>query len=622
MDIHSHHDIIKKPDKATFVNFLVKNSDDKDIMPDMTVIPDDEKQKWERKLEKKWIDGIKEDIFSNLYDVLFIKQVKNIANELCLFFCNWEKILNNIKDAYPETRTFIERIQYPANQSLFSETITPWISTDHPTITTKEYILLQQEQSISELFSQDTKHFIKTLIREPFLSYVKTHLSREDFNYINGNFKLIDSHDLIMVLQTTHENHYKRFEENYCEILEPFVKSIWWKWVDYNIRSVNEKLWGIDTKQKIEYEWKSFKWEVLKSEILTLALNGENMYIRGEPGSGKTHLMQWLLKELSQTNPQDSFIYMTWREFYNEYLSYVGYSKEEKNAEDQKKALNDFKKRFRGKILILDGIEGIFAWKRLWTKETFLSVTNSTNQIIFTWRHPLKELNIPRAAGDVNIFDELDGLEIIQVPTQEKAIKTEIIQNIFRESATLFTQTLPIKEITNMLIDHCPVNYYKSIIRWYLRGLKLQGGKEMSMKEYIEINVGTNIQLPVGDIMVSIQNFLLDSTIGKEMCNIEQNTIDLDLSLPVREILKRIKEQNIKLESSLGLFLGLITYYIREKYPEKSREEIALIVGKSNASNFYHHIKTKLQSTPRIKTTIDNRLFDAVCKKYWFSSSD
>ena len=73
-------------------------------------------------------------------------------------------------------------------------------------------------------------------------------------------------------------------------------------------------------------------------------------------------------------------------------------------------------------------------------------------------------MEIPREGGIVKISSEIN-LSLVDMPAQQpENNKRAIIKNMLIEMGDLFTQTLPIDGITNILLDHVPASDYRMII--------------------------------------------------------------------------------------------------------------------------------------------------------------
>ncbi|MEI7563743.1 MAG: hypothetical protein WCJ39_09255 [bacterium] len=73
-------------------------------------------------------------------------------------------------------------------------------------------------------------------------------------------------------------------------------------------------------------------------------------------------------------------------------------------------------------------------------------------------------MEIPRENEIVKISNEIN-LSLLDMPTQQpENNKRAIIKNMLTEMGDLFTQTLPLDGITNILLDHVPARDYRMII--------------------------------------------------------------------------------------------------------------------------------------------------------------
>ena len=506
----------------------------------------------------------------------------------------------------------------------------------------REHMIKCQNESLFDLFSKEQVERTNTMLREPFLNYISETISPTDAEYIKKHFKIIKYDKPKLKLQTVWDTNYKIFEDNYVEIFYGFLKSCWRQNMDYSIDPeeviVNKektnvqkqiKKGSLEAKTRLEHKWNTFVGDKLKEKVKDFAIKGRHLYIEGVSWSWKSHLLQWLAEELHQTKPSEGIVYMTGIAFYNEYqlISAInrGQKEKQKGDADNKKKKSEYVPsyvdQFRNKILIIDGVEGVFSWgNRLFTKEAFLAACQTAKQVIMSGRCSPWSLIIPRDENPIKISDEIKNIQDIDMPTpkeQADSKKKTIIYNIFTELGDLFTQGLPLEGIANILVDHVPPNDYKRIIEGYLVARELQEGDrdELSIKKYIERKLKLNeIWLPIEDIISTVYNLLQDDNIRETIPWILRSEIDRDKP---DELMKRIRSGQIRSDSTLWLFMELIIHFIHKGDPQLTQMELGAAIGKpASGWSILRSAKKREEEYPLLFGRIETGLINALYKKY------
>ena len=497
------------------------------------------------------------------------------------------------------------------------------------------------------------------MIWGPFLSYIEGKFWHQDVKYIENNFEIDKEQYPKIILKTDKDANYTIFEEKYVRIFYAFVSTLWRRFWWYSITNIKkdntnsqwlnttkkqEREWRLTAKTHLQYNRENFIGDKIKTEIKDLIFKGKNIYIEWWTWSGKSHLLQWLAKELHQIKPQEDILYMTGMDFYNEYQKYAtdnrkeaaeaekektGEKGEKGKTEIQPKNKNKSKKekekeykpsfidQFFWKIVIIDGIDPIFTGKKIRSKETFITAATAAKQVIFSWRRPIGEMEIPREGGIVKISSEIN-LSLVDMPAQQpENNKRAIIKNMLIEMGDLFTQTLPIDGITNILLDHVPASDYRMIIEWYLRTRNINEWDPLSIKEYIEkkLSKKDGLKLPIDDIIKNVYEILVcDEEIRKSMPWIIWSEID---NYTPEELMKKMADY-VKGDSALGLFMELVIYFIMNANPELTQIEIGKMIGKpASIGSISRATRDRRNASPRIFQRIESWLTAALYKKYW-----
>ena len=112
------------------------------------------------------------------------------------------------------------------------------------------------------------------------------------------------------------------------------------------------------------------------------------LFIYGNSGLGKTHLLHAIGNYIKQSNPNLNVLYVTCDQFTNAYIESLGSS-------SKNKAISDFRTKYRNvDVLMVDDIQ--FIGDRPSTQEEFFNTFNelyqSNKQIIITSDRPPKEI--------------------------------------------------------------------------------------------------------------------------------------------------------------------------------------------------------------------------------------
>lgn len=252
----------------------------------------------------------------------------------------------------------------------------------------------------------------------PASSYEPWIVPLEPIGYENGQFSVLTGQ--AFALSVIRKNHYQQIKEALQKVLN--------KEVDFNIvfdeglaaklkkqiqkaKQSAEKTKSLNTEGSIEHlaQMQSFSNLNLKYKFdnfvvgensrfaqaaaLTVAQNPAKKYnplfIYGDSGLGKTHLMQAIGHYIMFNNPKLKVRYIKTEDFTNELINNI------RRGGDINDRMNKFRQKFRNvDVLLLDDIQFIESKERTMEEvfHTFDSLHNSSKQIVITSDRPPKDI--------------------------------------------------------------------------------------------------------------------------------------------------------------------------------------------------------------------------------------
>jgi chromosomal replication initiator protein len=188
------------------------------------------------------------------------------------------------------------------------------------------------------------------------------------------------------------------------------------------------------------------------------------LFLYGQSGLGKTHLMQAIANHIVQHNPNAQCAYLTSEQFINEFIDSIHH-----------KTMNEFKQKYRNvDILLIDDIQFI-AGKRSTQEEffhTFNAMHDNHKQIVITSDRPPKEISDledrlvtrflwglivdiqpPDFETRVAILRKKIGLESVKVPEDVVYFIAEQIKTNIRE-----LEGALIRVVASSMLQEKPIN--------------------------------------------------------------------------------------------------------------------------------------------------------------------
>jgi hypothetical protein len=540
-------------------------------------------------------------------------------------------------------------------------------------IKARQYIISLQKETLFDVLSKDMEIFADKMMRQSFLNYIWEHFSIKYVDYIQENFKLLLHENKEFSIQTFDKSYSQSFEDKYADIFIPFFKSIWRtfrryvyipkqvvkKDISQTITSTRKGVlkWRLNSN----FNWENFVWDKLKTEITNDVINNnKNLSLVGGTWSGKTHLSQWLAKEIHNTKPNEDIIYMTWLEFYNQYQSTCAQDRaEKKKAEienrtedsekpadsddiqynydrwDERKTIGikpqaqweykpSFTDQFINKIVFIDGIDPIFLKAtRVKSQEAFLTALWNAKQFIISGNTSIVNLTIEGKKENIKVSTRLINTEERDMPTQHDKMKRAIIRNLIIEKENLFTQNLSKEGIENILIDHVEPADYKQILSWYLKYLYLNEWEDMNIKQYLEKKIEKKergIFLPAEDILSTIYMIIRCEDDIRETAP-WMKWLEVDKTDDVSQLLEKIRNGNVATDSDLWLFMEIIIYFIRKQHTELNDAEIGKIINKNSVWSIFRKAEERKHVYKKLFDGVEKWLTDALNKKYGLKPS-
>jgi chromosomal replication initiator protein len=273
-------------------------------------------------------------------------------------------------------------------------------------------------------------------------------------------------------------------------------------------------------------------------------------------GLGKTHLLQGICNELSNTHPQLEWCYVSGEEFTNEFIYAVKFGR-----------IDLFRARFRRvDVLVIDDLH--FLANKKATQEEFLHTYNAIDAggktlVLSTDRHP-------RAIADLSepLVDRLIAATVVQIDPPDFHTRREILR---RRAASM--QVEPAPEVLDFLARHITRNV-----------------RELEGALYKLAALAALAREPLG--LDLARRALADLIREKPPLTDEIEQVAADYFSVSREAI-RSKSR----DRSVTLARGVAMYLIRRKTP-MSFPEIGRACGRKNHS-------TVVMAVKRIQQTLD-----------------
>ena len=293
------------------------------------------------------------------------------------------------------------------------------------------------------------------------------------------------------------------------------------------------------------------------------------LFIHGDSGLGKTHLMQAIGQKLMESNPSAKVVYLTCEKFTNEFIDMV-----------RKGTLERFRKKYRrADILLIDDIQFLAGKERSQEEffHTFNELLDLQSQVVLTSDRPASELkNLePRL---VSRFES--GLT---VELQPPGIETRVA--ILRRKMEDWDMKLD-DSILNMLAERIQSNVRR-----------LEGGL---------VRIATFASLGTEQITVDRVEFLLKDILreeGQKKVNIDaiQKAVSEYFDLRMADMTSRRRPTNIAFPRQVAMYLS------RHLTPCSLVEIGESFGGRDHGTVIYacRKVKQRIESEPQVRDAVD-----------------
>lgn len=301
------------------------------------------------------------------------------------------------------------------------------------------------------------------------------------------------------------------------------------------------------------------------------------LYIYGDVGLGKTHLMQSIGNFIKENNPDKKVLYVTSEKFLSDFLDAVRFQKD----------TSEFRNKYRkADVLLVDDIQ-FFSGKSETQEEffnTFNALTDLNKQIILTSDKPPQQID--------NIDERLKSrFEMgLIVDIQSPSIDTRMA--IINEKASQIDKdlTLP-NDVVEFIADGIPTNVRR-----------LEGAVQKLIAYHKLVNQPYTIQLAKEAL--------------KDLINQKPSTITISY---IQEVVSQfygltIEDLKSAKRSKEIAYARQIAMYFSRKLTDTSFPKIGDEFGKKDHSTVMHayeKIETDIKSSKEFKETID-LLYDKI----------
>lgn len=303
------------------------------------------------------------------------------------------------------------------------------------------------------------------------------------------------------------------------------------------------------------------------------------LFIHGDTGLGKTHLMQAIGNELRKKRPNLSVCYITAETFLNEYINHL-----------MNKTLHEFRDKYRKvDVLLVDDVQ--FLQKGEQCQEEFFNTFNALKdkhkQIVMT--SDVAPKKIPKL--EERLISRFEGgmVQEIESPSYETRL------------AILKKKT----ENINSPISQNILEFIATNIKSHVRAIE---GALSKVKMFIMMNP----MIPVtNDILEQIlkDHISKEQTLKKLTIREIQIAVAKKYSVSLDDILSNARPQSVVTPRQLAMFIS-------RKLSTKSLKEIGVEFNKSHATLVHgvDNIKKRLDVESELKTELEEILSDLGCK--------
>ncbi|BDS04961.1 chromosomal replication initiator protein DnaA [Oceaniferula spumae] len=293
------------------------------------------------------------------------------------------------------------------------------------------------------------------------------------------------------------------------------------------------------------------------------------LFIHGDSGLGKTHLMQAIGQKLMESDPSAKVVYLTCEKFTNEFIDMV-----------RKGTLEKFRRKYRrADILLIDDIQFLAGKERSQEEffHTFNELLDLQSQVVLTSDRPASELkNVePRL---VSRFES--GLT---VELQPPGIETRLA--ILRRKMEDWDVKLA-DEILNMLAERIQSNVRR-----------LEGGL---------VRIATYASLGSEQVTVERAEFLLKDILreeGQKRVTVDsiQKAVSEHFDLRMADMTSRRRPTNIAFPRQIAMYLS------RHLTPCSLVEIGEAFGGRDHGTVIYacRKVKQRIESEPQVRDAVD-----------------
>ena len=293
------------------------------------------------------------------------------------------------------------------------------------------------------------------------------------------------------------------------------------------------------------------------------------LYIYGNVGLGKTHLMQSIGHFVLKQNPQAKVLYVTCEKFMTELIESI-----------RRKTTSEFREKYRYvDVLLIDDIQ--FISKKEQTQEeffhTFSALSEEKKQIVIASDRPPKDID--------NLDDRLrsrfsSGLVVdIGLPDYETRI------------AILHKQ----EENEGYNIDNEIINYIASNIKSNIREL------ESALRKVCATSRLINVPISLTMAQQTLQDVITPDAAPVASLPYILQMVSEQFGIPTSDILSKKRDKNYVLPRHVFIYLA-------KKHTDSTQKVIGQFLGGLDHSSVIHgirNIEDKLRTDESLKNTID-----------------
>lgn len=411
-------------------------------------------------------------------------------------------------------------------------------------------------------------------IWQNILNKLESHIDEKSFNtfFIDTSLIKINKNELHIKVSTKFASNY--LNQNYVLILSEIAKSLYHKKYDFIFIS-DEKTFNQKPYNYNEYQPKNFQYRtklnpnynfdqfvvgksnnfaysssLAVAENLGVAYNP--LFIYGDSGMGKTHLMQSIGNYVVNENEVHKVFYITAEEFTNNMIESL-----------KKNKMEEFRGEFRNiDVLLIDDIH--FFTKKEAVQEEFFHTFNSLNekkkQIVLTSDKPPKDIQ----DLEKRLVTRFEGGLLADLSTPDFETRVAILRKKSESDKIVLSE-----EIINFIAENI-IDNIRTLEGALIRILAYSSFNNIPIEK---INRGLASKILVDLISDKIKNINLDSILEK-VCFIYDLTKD--------QILSKSRKKNIVFPRQIAMYISNLMI------PQISLKEIAVYYKRKDHTTVIH----------------------------------